>query len=116
MASHGAPKVYRVTNLPHHVDRLAATELLAQCIPGVALEDIQIESLAPVVDPWASEPTKVATLRFKSAPVALTQGPGRMEWSFPMLGSLRSINLDIHFYGLTPLNEVNENSHTDEYV
>ncbi|CAG9974761.1 unnamed protein product [Clonostachys byssicola] len=116
MASSGAPKVYRATNLPHHVDRLAAAELLTQCIPGTTLEDVQIESLAPVVDPWVSEPTKVATLRFKSAPVALTQGPGRMEWSFPILGSLRSITLDIHFYGLTPLNEVNENSHTDDCI
>ncbi|CAH0021395.1 unnamed protein product [Clonostachys rhizophaga] len=105
MASYGAPKVYRATNLPHHVDRLAAAELLVRCNPGITLEDTQIESIAPVVDPWVSELTKVATLRFKSAPVAL-QGPGRMEWSFPILGSLRSITLDIHFHGLTPLNEL----------
>lgn len=107
-------KVYRARNLPGHADRLAAIELLAQCVPDIALDDVQLGSLAFAVDPWSLSPTKTATLMFKTVPAVIGINPNSTEWTFPVPGLESPIILDIHFYGLTPLNEVDISTHTNE--
>ncbi|KAI1376505.1 hypothetical protein F4677DRAFT_459687 [Hypoxylon crocopeplum] len=58
-------KVYRLRNLPGHVDRQSAAELFSACIDDASPQDIRISSLAYTVDPWARPPTKIATLTFE---------------------------------------------------
>jgi hypothetical protein len=59
-------RVYRLQNLPHHVDRLSATELLARAIDDehVTANDIKMSSLADAIDQVQRWPTKVATVMF----------------------------------------------------
>ncbi|VUC31189.1 unnamed protein product [Clonostachys rosea] len=109
-------KVYRATNLPEHVDRLGALELLARCIPGITLEDIKLGSLAVAIDPWALTPTKTATLTLKTVPTSISEDQNGTEWAFPAAGLVHPVILDTHFYGLTPLNEVEETIHTDDCI
>ena len=114
MASTEKSKVYRARNLPGHADRLGAIKLLAQCVSSIALDDVQLGSLAFAVDPWSRAPTKTATLMFKTAPAVIGLDPNFTEWTFPVPGLESPIILDIHFYGLTPLNEVDDTTHTNE--
>ncbi|KAK7229266.1 hypothetical protein V2G26_001436 [Clonostachys chloroleuca] len=109
-------KVYRATNLPGHVDRLGALELLARCLPDITLDDIQLGSLATAIEPWALTPTKTATLTLKTVPATISEDQNSTEWVFPAAGLVRPVVLDTHFYGLTPLNEVEETLHTDDCI
>jgi hypothetical protein len=96
-----------------------ATQLIATAIndPCVTAGDIQIFSLAPIVETWKKWQTKVATLTFKKTPAILLQkaaGTRNNEvtgWRFGIPGSPEPLILDTHFHGLTVLNEVNPSSH-----
>ncbi|CAH0022758.1 unnamed protein product [Clonostachys rhizophaga] len=113
MASIKWSKVHRVTNLPEHVDRLATTELLADCIPGLGVGDIQVCSLATAVD---SQSKKIATVIFRAETNALSESSGKDRWEFRVSGCADPIVLDVHFYGLTPLNDVHYTAHANDCV
>jgi hypothetical protein len=107
------PKVYRLRELPIHVDRLAAAELLSEALGDIAPSDIRIFSLATARH--AERPaTKTATLMFDKIPV-LVRSPGNKEqWIVRIAGLRDSIILDTHFLGITQLNEVSDDEHRFE--
>ncbi len=111
------PKVYRLQNLPAHVDRLAAAELLASTFPdAVSPADIYIYSLASTLHSWA-QPTKVATLMFRKLPAGLNQFYGSFEidqWNIRLAGFSEPLILDTHFRGMTPLSDPQKSDHTHE--
>ncbi|VUC28080.1 unnamed protein product [Clonostachys rosea] len=110
-SSKWSSKVYRATYLPEHVDRLAAAELLAGCIPGLEIGHIRVCSLATAVD---SQSKKTATVMFKTVPNALSEDLGQNKWEFRVFGLAIPVVLDIHFYGLTPLNDIHHTAHTND--
>jgi hypothetical protein len=107
-------KVYRLRNLPGHVDRQSAAELFASCFDDASPQHVLISSLAPAIDPWTRSPTKTATLIFKETPTAVHSHAISGEWRFPVPGLTKALILDHHFQGLTPLNEVNPGEHEHE--
>ncbi|CAH0020775.1 unnamed protein product, partial [Clonostachys rhizophaga] len=113
MGPEQSSKVYRLRYLPRYVDRLDTAKMLVGCIPGLQLEEIQISSLASAVDNRLS---KTATVMFKFTPHIVCREPSQNQWDFPVSGLPEPIVLDTHFYGLTPLNEVDESSHTADCI
>ncbi|OTA90642.1 hypothetical protein M434DRAFT_77651 [Hypoxylon sp. CO27-5] len=111
MASRAKQKVYRLRNLPMHVDRQSAAELLATCVDDLAPHQVRISSLANDVDPWARPPTKTATLTLHETRAASRFDSGPGEWAFSVPGLSKPLILDYHFRGLTLLNEVNAAEH-----
>lgn len=109
-------RVFRVRNLPGHVDRLSAVELLCAAIEDITSQDVQISSLAYDVDPWAWSRTKVATMTFHREPPALSSSLGGGEYLFPVSGLERPLIIDHHFQGITPLNYVPNREHKYESV
>jgi len=112
-------KVFRLRGLPNTVGTPAdAAALVAQGLGLAASSDVTVCSLATTLDYWESPPSKVSTLQF-SDPLQSFGTPVRPgEWRIPLSGSDagRSLILDTHFLGLTPLNDVDESRHVLEYV
>lgn len=108
------PRVFRVRNLPGHLDRLSAVELLCGSIKGLTTQDVQICSLAYNADPWESSRTKVATLTLYREPPALTSSLKGGECSISVSGLERRLIIDHHFQGVTPLNHVPDYEHKYE--
>ncbi|KAI1868417.1 uncharacterized protein JN550_006333 [Neoarthrinium moseri] len=103
--------VFRVRQLPPHVDRLDAVQLVSKAL-GVEPTAIRIFSLARSVDPWI--PTKIATLMFDDASVAteILEGAKRPninkradEWNVKVDSLPHELIIDKHFRGLTPLHD-----------
>lgn len=107
-------RVFRVRNLPAHVDRLSAVELLCQSIDGAAARDIRLSSLAYDVDVWSWLRTKTATItlheRLRDFHSSLSDG----ECAIPVPGLAKPLIIDHHFQGVTPLNHVPEDEHNYE--
>ncbi|KAI1871725.1 hypothetical protein JX265_005711 [Neoarthrinium moseri] len=101
-------KVFRLRNLPGHVDRQAATELFASCFSG----NFSIASLASSTDIWQRIPTKIATLTLDESLLTRQVSSGLGEWTFVIPGLPHPLILDHHFRGLTPFNEVDPGNHT----
>ncbi|KAI1804854.1 hypothetical protein F4811DRAFT_561451 [Daldinia bambusicola] len=105
-------KVYRLRNLPKHVDRQSAAELLSKHIQDTSPQDIRIASLACVVDSRVRVPTKTATLTFEKADLVTRFNNSKdREWTFKDPALESPLVLDNHFSGLTPLNEVASEIH-----
>ena len=118
MPSLSKSKVFRLRNLPGHVDRLSAAKLLASALRDdvFTFDSVQIFSLALAVDDWKRRRTKVATLMFEKIPTAVDSHSGSVaqEWSFDVPGLPSPLILDTHFRGMTPLNEVSTAEHEHE--
>jgi hypothetical protein len=124
MANIPRRRVYRLQNLPPHVDRLMAAEVLADTFfdAGITPGDVHIFSLASKVHNWTQQTTKVATLMFRKTPEALElshqyygcEGFEIKEWKFRAANLPEPLILDTHFDGLTPLNDVHKSEHTHE--
>jgi len=110
-------QVYRLQNLPPHVDRTEATKLLSAILNdrNITAADINIYALALSVGNWTSQLTQVATLTFMEPFPASLPAPG-YRGHFAIAGLLKSLVLDSDFLGLTPLNNVSRAEHTHEYV
>ncbi|KAH8886645.1 hypothetical protein GQ53DRAFT_769210 [Thozetella sp. PMI_491] len=104
-------KVYRLRNLPNHVDRLAAAELMADALNDASMRprDIQFFSMASKVEPWKKWQVKVATLSFRKSPTVLDVGAP--QWEFHVLGLSEPLILDQHFHGMTVLNDLSQSDH-----
>ncbi|OTA54770.1 hypothetical protein K449DRAFT_426090 [Hypoxylon sp. EC38] len=105
------PRVYRLRGCPAHLDRLGATELLSLALGDVTPPNIRIQSLAPTLDQWARPPTKVGTLMFLKHPALIETEKGISEWNIPVPGFEKPLVLDTHFLGMTPLNDVERETH-----
>ncbi|KAK3335128.1 hypothetical protein B0T19DRAFT_350465 [Cercophora scortea] len=105
-------KVYRLQNLPGHVDRQSAVELVKQHLKaGPASAQLRISSLAYTVDPWERPPTKTATLTLGGCSLDDKLSSRIGEWAVPVAGLPKPLLLDHHFRGFTPLNEVDPSRH-----
>ncbi|KAI1443597.1 hypothetical protein F5Y02DRAFT_392884 [Annulohypoxylon stygium] len=104
-------KVYRLRGCPGHLDRLGAAELLSRELGDIAPTDIAIKSLATNLDPWAITPTKVGTLMFHKTPTLIGEQDKKKEWKLSVVGFEDDLILDIHFWGMTPLNDVQPEKH-----
>ncbi|KAG8163153.1 hypothetical protein KVR01_007631 [Diaporthe batatas] len=105
------PRVFRVRNLPAHVDRLSAVELLCQSIDGVTAQDIRLSSLA--YDSWSRFGTKTATATI-TIHVEVPGLDSRLvcgECTISVTGLSKPLIIDHHFQGITPLNHVPEGEH-----
>lgn len=107
-------KVYRLRGCPGHLDRLGAAELLSRELGDIAPTDIAIKSLATNLDPWAITPTKVGTLMFHKTPTLIGEQDKKKEWKLSVVGFEDDLILDIHFWGMTPLNDVQPEKHEFE--
>ncbi|KAI2465412.1 hypothetical protein F4781DRAFT_424824 [Annulohypoxylon bovei var. microspora] len=105
------PKVYRLRGCPAHLDRSGAAALLSRELGDISPTDIQIQSLATNLDPWARPPTRVGTLMFDKLPASIREHDGKTEWSFKVIGLETDLILDTHFMGMTPLNDVEQEKH-----
>ena len=108
-------RTYRIRQLPCHVDRLQAIDLLVSLSENLGPRDnINIRSLAPNLDPWERPRTKIATVTFKKLPPPFDSD--KTEWVFKTqtYGLQRNIIVDVHFLGFTPLNDVSDSQHTVE--
>lgn len=109
------PRVFRLRNLPTHVDRLSVVELLCQSVEGITPQDVRISSLAHDVDVWSWLRTQTATVTFRTRPPALNSilvAGG--ECTVPVPGLAKPLIIDDHFYGVTPLNHVPDDAHKYE--
>ncbi|OIW26426.1 hypothetical protein CONLIGDRAFT_472512 [Coniochaeta ligniaria NRRL 30616] len=126
MANRFQYKVYRLRNLPSHVDRLEAAELFASAFHDFNLTaaDLHIFSLASRIQDhdWVLRPTKVATLMFRKYSEALASSydghghPENTEWKRRPAGFSEPLILEAHFGGLTPLNDVDPSQHTHDCI
>lgn len=110
------PKVYRLRNLPGHVDRQLAAEILAQSLGDIAFQHIRIASLAHAVAEWSHVPTKTATVTFDKTPAIINAASAKEEWKIVVPALAKPLILDSHFQGVTPLNDVTESEHTHKYI
>ena len=111
--------VFRLRQLPNNVtDPTDAAKLLATALQMPA-HHVVVSSIATTLDKWEPLPSKVATLQFRAVPARLQNAShGEDEWMIEMPGqtSGQVLILDIHFKGLTPLNDVEPVKHRAEYV
>ncbi|KAI1394448.1 uncharacterized protein F4822DRAFT_424925 [Hypoxylon trugodes] len=105
------PKVYRLRGCPDNLNKRGLAELLSLAFGDVTPTDIQIQSLATSLDPWTRPPTKVGTLMFHRLPVLIEAHIDNNEWKIPTNGPEKSLLLDSHFLGMTPLNDVEKGEH-----
>ncbi|KAJ0108485.1 hypothetical protein J7T55_002089 [Diaporthe amygdali] len=108
------PRVFRVRNLPAHVDRLSAVELLCQSINGITAQDVRLSSLAYDVDVWSWLRTKTATITLRMIPPVLTSILNDGECTIAVPGLAKPLIIDHHFQGITPLNHVPDDEHKYE--
>ncbi|EHK16100.1 uncharacterized protein TRIVIDRAFT_10289, partial [Trichoderma virens Gv29-8] len=104
-------KVYRLRDIPADRDRLGVAELIKPFIPDGKLEDITIASLAPTCGFPGRSPTKTATVTVRKTPEIMNNSSTTGEWKLCTPALTNPLILDATFYGLTPLNEVEEHQH-----
>ncbi|KAI0466703.1 hypothetical protein F4859DRAFT_496404 [Xylaria cf. heliscus] len=111
MAILGKQITFRLRRCPVDADAKICAELLSAAFADIEPEGVHIQSLATNLDPWERPRTKVATLTFRTTPSLLTEQHDRSEWVLPVDGLEEPLILDTHFLGLTPLNDVDHETH-----
>ncbi|RDA93462.1 hypothetical protein CP533_2629 [Ophiocordyceps camponoti-saundersi (nom. inval.)] len=112
MASQWTKTVFRLSKIPIAItaySELAA--LVASASDSVPASSITVYSLATTLVPWESPPTRVATLMFKETPAFLAGATtDEAEWqiSVSLSDDDHVLILDHHFWGMTPLNNVQD--------
>ena len=102
--------VYRVRQLPLHLDgRSATAQFLALIAPVLGeVENIRVGSLAQ-----GKRDSKTATVTFKTTPSVFDND--ETQWTLDPQSSLgRNVIVDVHFRGFTVLNEPQQCPHTVE--
>ena len=103
---------FRLRGCPAYLDRADLRNRLSAFFGDIAPDAIHIQSLARTLDPWENPPTRTATLTFTTLPSVVKIQTER-EWKIDT-GLDGSFILDTHFFGMTPLNDVEV--HDFEYV
>jgi len=106
--------VFRLRRIPNGVATFSHVQALVAQAVDMAAENINVYSLATTLTPWELPPSKVATLMFLDIPSLLASSPeGRNEW---LLDANDGPVLDVHFIGLTPLNDVEPERHIADCI
>lgn len=115
--SYWLKKVFRLRACPGDADESALKQLLSSALGDVSTSDIQVQSLAKGYG--LNITSRTATLMFRKVPALLSSQPDKTTWRIPLdeIRPLRdkqasshsqALVLDIHFEGLTPLNDVED--------
>ncbi|KAH6989107.1 hypothetical protein BKA56DRAFT_611392 [Ilyonectria sp. MPI-CAGE-AT-0026] len=108
---------FRLRQCPSTANDQALRRLLSEFFPDIAPGDVCIRSLAKNVAPAGRDPgPNVATLTFKKLPLQIeteVQNRDKNEWAVcgTWKGKPCELILDMHFHGMTPLNDVGERRH-----
>ncbi|KAK9775295.1 putative NACHT domain-containing protein [Seiridium cardinale] len=99
--------VYRLRRTPYEIDeRGTVTELSSRAL-GIPVLDGQVCSLATIIDGISTRGSPVATVMFSKAPPKLIQTHANQnQQELRLHSSQKTLVLDSHFIGITPLNEV----------
>ena len=110
--------VFRLRNLPNHVSDPAKVVSLVATALNVPVNHVTIYSLAKTSDIWEVPPSRVATLQLKTTPGCLQQALNNDEWTVPVPdgGPGEALLLDVHFKGMTALNDVDPTSHCADCI
>jgi len=93
------------------MDTATVQDALARAFSNISPDDIHVQSLTTSLSPWETPPTKTATLTFAKLPSAIQTQIGQGEWTVEGPGLHDTLILDTHFFGLTPLNDVDPLKH-----
>jgi hypothetical protein len=114
--------VFRVGGLPTDVKTFEdVASLLSFRLGDCPRDSIRVHSLATALDftqNFGQSPrSKTATVMFQTVPSLIQKSPGKRQWTVPAQGpqNVGDVNLDVHFMGMTPLNDVDSN-HLFEYI
>lgn len=111
--------VFRLRQLPNSICSPTEAASLLAGVLGLPAHHVVVYSVATTLDKWEVLPSKVATLQLKSVPARLQNAnDDEDEWRIVMAEQAPGhvLILDIHFKGLTPLNDVEPARHFVEYV
>jgi hypothetical protein len=106
-----------VRHIPHYIERSSLPDLLHRVLEGNGLSSgVKVFSLASSLSSSTDGVTKEATVMFEEVPQSL--GAEQLEWVFPRESTYLPHNLiiDVHFLGLTVLNDVHPADHQHEYA
>jgi hypothetical protein len=110
--------VFRVCGLPNDVKTAEdVASLLSSRLGDISDDCIRVYSLATTLHSWESPRSKMATAMFQTLPSLIQESDGENEWCVPANQGqpVDSLRLDIHFMGMTPMNDV-ESRHLFEYT
>jgi hypothetical protein len=110
--------VFRVRGLPNHVTTHAEVGSLVAELLGISpASNVIVSSLATSLDYWETPRSKVSTIQLKVDSPLIVNFSASQQWHVPIdeTGS-KSLILDTHFLGFTPLNDVSPSTHIIEYV
>lgn len=107
-------KVFRLRNIPTYLDRDGVAKLIVPFLQYGKLEDVTVASLALTCEFWDRHPTKTATITLRKLPEAVRIACTAGEWELHNGALPEPLLLDDTFYGLTPLNEVEQSQHQYE--
>lgn len=119
---HPKKTVFRLRGCPGDLNEGSLRELLSSVLGGIATSDINVQSLAK--GHGLDITSKTATLMFNRIPAYLQDRSDQTSWQISLDGALESQNvqrlcktivLDIHFEGFTPLNDVDDGAEAVEY-
>ncbi|KAJ2992379.1 hypothetical protein NUW58_g2188 [Xylaria curta] len=116
MENTGTKLTFRLRRCPADANVKACAALLGLAFDDLDPEDIHIRSLAFSLDPWERPPTKTATLMFRKIPALLLKKASRCEWELAVESLEEPLILDTHFLGLTPLNDIESESHAFDCI
>jgi len=103
-----ASTVYRVRNLPSIATKASAAELLVNGLGDVTADEVEVCSVAD----QKINATRTATVMFKKTPRRFQSEDGTQQWVLSCEGDGANLLIvDSNFFGLTPLNEVDEAQH-----
>ncbi|OAR02604.1 hypothetical protein LLEC1_06424 [Akanthomyces lecanii] len=114
--------VFRLRALPETACTAAHVAVaLSNSLDDVSADDIRVFSIATSLIHWGGPRTRVATLVFDSIPALVRDNAGQDEWtvfthSRGARTDLDNLLLDIHFRGMTPLNDVDPSQHASDCI
>jgi hypothetical protein len=110
--------VFRLSRIPSGATTKGAVAALVAKALNTTVDNVKVYSLATTLTPWEMPPSRVATLMLFADPVSLGSLKGEQnEWVLDVGSSDdESLVLDTHFWGLTPLNDIDPQKHTADCI
>jgi hypothetical protein len=109
--------VFRLRGLPNYTDKHEeVSTLLCEWVGDIPRDCVRVFSLATSLNHWEAPPSKVATVMFTMLPAIIRDNLDEVEWPIvsPSKHSHHDLVLDIHFMGMTPLNDLEKSLHQHE--
>lgn len=104
-------KTYRVRQIPANVSKDSLPVRLSKAC-AVSEDSIIVYSLASSLLPFERPPSKTATVAFNCLPALLDNDDN--EWVIKTPEGQPNMIVDVHFFGFTPLNDVEPDLHALE--